>query len=123
MQARLTLALAHHPTLTSLDAKSMRALIYRIGNQAVEDRLALHIIRARINVSHPALTNAFAVVRDWRAPKFPLTGADVLALGVAPGADVGWLLGSVEEWWIESDFTADASACKAKLKTLAELGR
>ena len=66
------------------------------------------------------LVGALPVVREWQAPKFPLTGADVLALGVKPGADVGWLLGAVEEWWIAGDFAADAEACRAELKRLVE---
>ncbi len=119
-QARLALGLAHEPKLVSLDAKSMRALVYRIGNQAAEDRLALHAIRSRIGASHPVLAGALPVVREWQAPKFPLTGADVLALGIKPGADVGWFLGAVEEWWIAGDFAADAKACRAELKRLVE---
>jgi poly(A) polymerase len=119
VQTRLALGLAHEPKLVSLDAKSMRALVYRIGNQAATDRLALHVIRSRIGASHPALTGALSVVRDWRAPKFPLSGADVLALGIQPGTDVGLLLGAVEDWWIAGDFAADAKACRAELKRAA----
>jgi poly(A) polymerase len=119
MQTRLALGLAHEPKLVSLDAKSMRALVYRIGNQAATDRLALHVIRSRIGAKHPALTGALPVVRDWRAPKFPLTGADVLALGIQPGADVGLLLAAVEDWWVAGDFAADAEACRAELKRVA----
>jgi poly(A) polymerase len=116
LQTRLAAGLAHEPKLASLDAKSMRALVYRIGNQAALDRVALHAVRSRIGPAHPALIAALQIARDWRAPKFPLSGADVLARGVQPGTDVGLLLAAVEEWWITGDFAADANACRAELK-------
>jgi poly(A) polymerase len=123
LQARLAAGLAHHPKLVSLDGKSMRALVYRVGNQPAIDRVALHAVRSRIGPAHPALIVALHIARDWRAPKFPLAGADVLALGIRPGTDVGWLLGAVEEWWIAGDFAADAAACRAELKRQAEQRR
>jgi poly(A) polymerase len=78
--------------------------------------VALHAVRSRIGPAHPALIAALQIARDWRAPKFPLSGADVLARGVQPGTDVGLLLAAVEEWWITGDFAADANACRAELK-------
>ena len=55
----------------------------------------------------------------WEAPRLPLKGRDAVKLGVAPGPDVGRLVGQVEEWWIAGDFQADRAACLEKLKELA----
>ena len=49
-------------------------------------------------------------------PTFPLTGADVLAAGVAPGPKVGEILGLLEEKWIEFNFSLDRAALTARLE-------
>ena len=56
--------------------------------------------------------------RDWTAPSLPVSGADVVAISVAPGPEVGRLLAAVEEWWIAGDFQAGRDEALAKLKTL-----
>lgn len=40
-------------------------------------------------------------------PKFPVTGDDLLALGLLPGPDLGAMLTRLERQWIESGFTLD----------------
>jgi poly(A) polymerase len=49
------------------------------------------------------------------APRFPLEGRDVLALGVAEGPQVGALLRAVRQWWLEGGCVASAEACRAEL--------
>ncbi|MES2252965.1 MAG: CCA tRNA nucleotidyltransferase [Pseudomonadota bacterium] len=44
-------------------------------------------------------------------PPFPLTGADILALGVAPGERVGAILNTVKRQWIACNFELDHTAC------------
>lgn len=122
-QARLVEALRAVPRLFDLDSDSVRALVYRVGNETALDRLVLYALRANLDPESEALIMALRIARDWQAPKFPLTGADVLALGVKPGADVGWLLGAVEEWWIAGGFAADVHACREELKRQAEQRR
>ncbi len=67
---------------------------------------------------------------DWAAlrarlaampcPVFPLSGRDVLALGIAPGPRVGMLLQAVRRWWLEGGCVADAAACRCRLPEAAE---
>jgi len=56
---------------------------------------------------------------DWTPPVFPLAGRDVAALGIPPGERIGRLLAAVRDWWKAGDFTADRSACLARLAELA----
>ncbi|MEO8684310.1 MAG: CCA tRNA nucleotidyltransferase [Devosia sp.] len=49
-------------------------------------------------------------VYDIDPPKFPIGGRDLLALGVAPGPDLGNVLERLEQRWVESGFTLDRSA-------------
>lgn len=57
--------------------------------------------------------------RRWRPVKFPLRGADVKALGVPAGPEVGRLLAELEAWWEAGDFKAKRKACLEKLRSLA----
>lgn len=52
------------------------------------------------------------------APRFPLEGRDVLAVGVKPGPAVGALLRAVRDWWMRGGCIADAEACRAELARL-----
>jgi len=53
--------------------------------------------------------------RTWTAPLFPLSGADVLALGVPGGKAVGTLLASVEDWWENGSYKASRQDCLDRL--------
>ncbi len=48
-------------------------------------------------------------------PRFPLEGRDVLALGLAPGPQVGSRLRELRGWWLDGGCLADAAACRAEL--------
>ncbi len=49
-------------------------------------------------------------------PAFALEGRDVVALGVAPGPEVGRLLRLVRAWWVEGGCVAGREACLARLR-------
>ena len=56
-------------------------------------------------------------------PIFPLSGRDVVALGVAPGPAVGEALRAVRAWWLDNGCLADAQACTAELARQLALHR
>lgn len=61
------------------------------------------------------------VWRGWLAaplPPFPLGGADVQTLGVAPGPAMGRLLRAAEAWWDAGHCRADRAETLAYLKSL-----
>jgi len=95
------------------DVRSLRAQIYRLGTSLFIDRVLLA-------VDVPGdWRAALALARSWTPPDLPVTGADVLKLGMKPGRKVGDLLDAIEQWWIAGDFTADRAACLAELRRLA----
>ena len=53
--------------------------------------------------------------RSWTPPVFPLSGGDVLALGVPRGEAVGNLLASVEDWWENGSYKASRQDCLDRL--------
>ncbi len=92
--------------------------LYRHGGQPIRDRLklALASARARAAASDQALIEAGGYARllkfaeKWKAPRFPLKGADLRAIGVPAGPDMGKLLKRLEDEWVEAGFRLDAGA-------------
>ena len=98
----------------SAGPRAWRAGIYRLGKSLFQDWLLLA-------VDAPGdWRAALTYVENWTAPELPVSGTDILKLGLAPGPRIGALIGAVEAWWIAGDFTADRAACLAELERLAK---
>jgi poly(A) polymerase len=97
--------------------KAQRLALYRLGRQRYRDLVRL--LAADSRMAPPRLKELLEFAQAWAIPTFPLRGADIAALGIAPGPRTGELLGEVKRWWEDGDFTADRDTCLAKLKKLA----
>ena len=64
-----------------------------------------------------------ALADAWERPRFPLTGRDVMAAGIAEGPLVGKVLSEIETWWIDSDFTDDTFSLAERLKAAVQAVR
>lgn len=91
------LAAAVEPVALSGDR---RALVYRRGRQAVQDRLLLtgRAVEA-------------AALATLEIPVFPIKGADLVALGAPKGPALGKALAAVEDWWLAAGLAPDREAC------------
>jgi len=112
---RMEKAAALAPMLSpDMSAHAAHIVIQAEGNQALADAAGL-----RACEGSPAPWDALLrLAGEWQAPAFPLKGRDLAALGLQAGPEMGRLLKIAEAWWIESDFTADRSACLDHLKAL-----
>lgn len=107
---------------------ALRALIYRHGNRAVCDGIALAWARHDATNSRGILeagsasTHAFASMLAtavaWSAPALPITGGDVIARGISPGPRVGAIVKDFERWWITAGFPREQEQIKQKLAEL-----
>ncbi|AAK87992.2 poly(A) polymerase [Agrobacterium tumefaciens] len=103
-------------------------LLYRQGVEAVKTRLKLALASARADLSagdtamHKVarLSTLLTRAEKFRKPGFPLSGADVMAAGVEAGPKVGEVLKSLEEKWIDVNFSLDRAALTARLKDMLE---
>ncbi len=121
-RARLIDMLA--PTLmldADMDIADAHRAIRRMGATLVCDLLLLDWSReleASSRLPRPR-TDAYIEMLElcarWKAPEFPLSGVDVLALGIAAGPEVGHLLERVEDWWENGDFRAGRQQCLDRL--------
>ncbi len=103
-------------------------MLYRTGREGLTTRLklALALVRSKAADDPQAMAESARLQRlltrasGWTRPAFPLSGADVLAAGVAAGPAVGKVLGALETEWVEGNFTLDRAALMARLETLAK---
>ncbi|WP_294329837.1 CCA tRNA nucleotidyltransferase [uncultured Sphingomonas sp.] len=77
-----------------------RALAYRIGREAAEDRLLL------ASPDDTALIAGWQQLTGWDVPRLPLTGGALVARGLAKGPDVARALRTTEDQWIAEGFPA-----------------
>lgn len=99
------------------DRRGRRRALYRLGALRVRDLALLLAAAGKVSPAH--LAEWLELARDWTPPRFPLSGRDVVALGVPPGPQVGALLAAVRDWWGEGDFAADRAQCLARLAQIA----
>ena len=105
--ARLaTLSAPDFALAPDLDRRAQRHLIYRLGDERFHD--AVLLAWADEGGNEAAWCAMLVRAERWEAPTFPVTGEDVLARGVEAGPEVGRLLKSVEDWWIERDLRPTA---------------
>ncbi|HBV12553.1 MAG TPA: CCA tRNA nucleotidyltransferase [Brevundimonas sp.] len=90
-----------------------RAIIWREGRQAFEDRVR----RAWAAGAEAARMQALlALAADWTPPKLPVGGRDLARLGLKPGPETGRVLKAFEDSWIADDFPDQGH--EARLKAL-----
>lgn len=100
------------PSAPPADEAAARRLVYAHGSDMARNLLLLAAARD----PGADLRALYDLATAFRAPRFPLEGADVLKLGVAPGPRVGQILKDMESWWLAEDFRPGRSESLAKLK-------
>jgi poly(A) polymerase len=101
-----------------LSAADVRRLLYRIGVARFRDRVLLSWAASPRGAAAIQWRMLLSIADGWHKPRFPLTGREAMAAGVAEGPDVGKVLAQVEEWWLERDFLPDEAALLEKLKSV-----
>ena len=98
--------------------------LYRDGAEVVRDRALLAwagevALEARLPRERTEGWIALLERADqWRKPAFPLTGKDVMDMGVPSGPEVGKLRDAVQDWWIKEGFPDDRERCLDELQKL-----
>lgn len=114
------LARAQEKIVSYLAIKDVRRLLYRLGPKRFKDRVFLKWAEDPKESNFVQWRALLALADAWERPRFPLTGANVMAAGVPEGPLVGRVLAEVEEWWIDSDFTDDEFSLAERLKAVVQ---
>ena len=86
---------------TGLTDPQARALIYRDGRQAFEDR----VMRAwAAGGQAEDARRLLALAQAWVRPSLPVGGRDLARLGLKPGPETGRVLKAFEDGWVADDF-------------------
>lgn len=101
------------------DEAAAKAFLYRHGPEAFIDGSLIDWARSGEDARNAARANRLRLPHRWRAPRLPVRGADVIALGVAAGPAVGRVVSAFEEWWIAAGFPNQPERISAKLGELA----
>jgi poly(A) polymerase len=88
---------------TGLGDMPREALAYRIGKAEAVDRILLH----------GAPTPDLKTLEGWEKPRLPVSGGDLIAMGLTAGPQVAAALQATEREWIEAGFPADKAAVRA----------
>ena len=111
------------------NGRAARGWLYRLGAETFRDLVLLAWADSVMAKGESPRRDAegwrglLDLARTWRAPRLPVGGEDVMALGVASGPEVGRLLGEVEAWWIEGDFQAGRTRALERLARIVEKGK
>jgi poly(A) polymerase len=118
--AGLARAATHAPALApDAPESAARVCLYAEGEAAYRHRVLIAWTRSGAGPDSAAWRDRFTLPERWQPPRFPLGGADVMALGVPAGPRIGELLRTLEAWWIAADFMPDEAALRARLDELA----
>ncbi|MEQ1698357.1 MAG: CCA tRNA nucleotidyltransferase [Hyphomicrobiaceae bacterium] len=83
---------------------------YQMGMAGYLDAVLLNWVRGTRTVDDAAYVQLAALPQRWTMPVFPLSGADVRALGIAPGPLIGAVLRAVEKDWVAGGFAENRTA-------------
>lgn len=105
------------PVLTGVRESGARRVLHEIGAETFIDALYMNAVRQGEQVQ-PDLSRLLSLSNNWEPAVFPLTGEDLLSLGLKPGPQVGILLKEAQRWWAKNDFKPDYEACLERLKIM-----
>lgn len=96
-----------------------KAFIFRHGTTAFIAAMLLAWARSSASERDGGWHERLRLADRFPAPALPVSGRDVLALGVPSGPDIGRILAAFETWWIDADFPSDPVGNLDKLREIA----
>ena len=115
---------AHASTLRLMDESGICSLFYRLRRERLLPVLLHAWAVAGAAPDDPRWRDVWERAASWDQPEFPLSGADLLALGLKPGPDLGESLRYLEAEWIKSGFELDREGLLSRARELvARAGR
>ncbi|WP_395686385.1 CCA tRNA nucleotidyltransferase [Aestuariivirga sp.] len=113
---RLEALVSLTPPQPGLRPQEQRVILYEVGRQAWCDMVLIGWARSGAAMDDPAWQELFDLPEHWQAPVFPVSGRDLLAMGMAPGPGVGDALRKLEDWWMASGFAPGRQDLLDRLK-------
>jgi len=106
------LELLCHDKWQAAEDKEWKKQIRAWGKELFIDRAVIAVCEG---AEEAAALAAVKLAREWNIPEFPVTGDDLIALGVKPGKELGAKLKTLETAWEEGGYVATAKELLARL--------
>jgi len=114
---------AQEPFSHATPDRDIRPVLYRSGSVAVGDSIRLRWADDADPRHGAGWQRLMSLAGSWKRPHMPISGADIMAAGVAQGPKVGRVMGEIEQWWIAQDFVPGRDALLEKMRSvMAALG-
>jgi len=106
MAESLRQAFLHYDQITpDTNEAGQKKLLRRLGPETFRHAILTQWAHGNdlIIASHP-YASMLKLAQKWQPPQFPVTGDDLIAIGIKPGKPMGDLLRRLEDKWEESDY-------------------
>ena len=100
------------------DPVRAKEALFLHGREAYRDDSLNCWARSPEGVDDPRWLEVLRLGNDWPIPDMPVKGADIVKLGVPPGAKIGAVLEQFAAWWIGNDFVMADEKIRAKVDEL-----
>jgi tRNA nucleotidyltransferase/poly(A) polymerase len=107
LRSAATALIGLHGTTAPPSFDGLRTLLFNAGREAARDALMLAQAESEGPPSDAAFAAADRFLADAPEPKLPISGADLIARGVATGRPVGGALRAFQALWIRAGFPKD----------------
>ena len=102
---RIVAALNMPDVSPDMSEHDQRVTLYRHGAQAWEDGVHISWALSGDALSDPRWVALRDLPERWATPRLPVTGQDLVGLGIPPGPMMGRMLRRLEQHWLDDDFT------------------
>jgi poly(A) polymerase len=98
-----------------------KIVLYQMGQQAFLDGVRLGWARSKAAANDRSWRNLLNFGRKTELPRFPITGEELKARGIAPGPQLGAMLRALQDWWMAAGFPEDKALLLKRLDAVAPL--
>ena len=120
LRDRLVAACSGQFTFTvDMSGQALRRAIWVLGASACRDQLLLSWAEDFTPAAVSEWGRQLELVDTWRPPAIPISGDDILSMGVEEGPRVGRVRKAFDDWWLDQDFPEDMLAALDRLKRLS----
>ena len=96
--------------------KNKKKYIYNYGHEICESLLIYNFLKSPIKYKLKKYLNIILSIRNFKIPKFPIFGKDLIKFGIKTGPKIGKILEFIENWWISNNFKPSRKECLKKIE-------
>ena len=101
------------------DLKYIKRVLFSHGKEFVKDKILIAL--AQSGHTNGNLKNLFHQIDMMETPVFPLSGKDLIKLGITEGAPIKEIIGTLKNIWIESDFELSTTDLQNQAKKMMKI--